>query len=317
VEVGLIREPDPAPDPSTPISAIVPVHDRPDSVKEAVGSLLATGYPRLEIVIVDDGSGEETVSRLRELERAHGSGLRVVRHPDGGNHGPGASRNLGVRMAQGEYVCFLDSDDIVLPGRFARAVAILDADPDVDAVCEPYLKSDDRLAEEPVAVGPRGGLRETLAGPGVRWHTDSILIRRRVFLDLGGFSEALRTSEDWVLWTKLGLAGRVADGGADPVAVYRRHGNNTQPPLENSLLAFLEVLRWSRRRDLERGRLTAVRRGAWGKLLFVADRLREEGRPGRAARLLVESVAASPAFALRAAFWRNLLAAVWQAGIDR
>lgn len=299
----------------TPISVIVPVHDRPDYLPEAVGSLVATGYPGLEILVVDDGSDSQTASCLRELERAHPGVLRIVRHPDGGNHGPGASRNLGVRVANGEYVGFLDSDDVALPARFAEAVAILDGDPTADAVGERYLKGDGGAGSEP--VGDRAGLRKTLLGPGVRWHTDSILIRRRVFLELGGFSESLRTSEDWVLWIKLGLAARLVDGGPRPVAVYRLHGKNTEPILENSLLAFLEILRWARRRELDPARLAAVRRGAWGKMLYVADRLRREGRARRAVGVLVRSAVAAPGFVLRAAFWKNLLAAGWQAGLGR
>lgn len=299
------------------ISAIVPVHDRPGYVREAVESLVATGHSELEIVLVDDGADAETEACLRRLEREHPGAVRIVRHADRGNHGPGASRNLGVRESKGEYVCFLDSDDVALPHRFDRAVAILDQEPAVDAVCEPFLRkgSDDSVA--PVAGGERVGLRRALLGPGVRWHMGSILIRRRTFLELGGFSEALRTSEDWVLWIKLGLAARVMDGGPDPVAIYRRHDRNTRPVFENSLLAFLEVLRWSRRRGIPDQRLAEVRRGAWGKMLYVSDRLRREGSPGRAARLLVATATTVPEFALRPGFWKNLLAAGWQAGRNR
>ena len=299
------------------ISAIVPVHDRPGLVPRAVESLVATGWPALEIVIVDDGSGPDTVACLRELERAHPGHVRVVRHADGGNHGPGASRNLGVRESTGEYVCFLDSDDVVLPHRFERAAAILDRDPSVDAVCERFLKAEGAEGGAAVVAGDREGLQAALLGPGIRWHVGSILLRKGTFVELGGFSERLRTSEDWVLWIKLGLAARVADGGPEPVAVYYRHGSNTVPVLENSLLAFLEVLRWSRRHRLEGAGFEAVRRGAWGKLMYVSDRLRREGRPGRASRMLFAAAATAPRFALRARFWKNVLGAARQAGLGR
>ena len=301
----------------TRISAIVPVHDRPGLLPEAVESLVATGYPDLEIVIVDDGSGGETVACLLDLERRFSGLVRTVRHADGGNHGPGASRNLGVRESSGAYVCFLDSDDVVLPHRFARAVAVLDDDPSIDAVCERFLRADAASGAAPAIARDREGLRKALLGPGVRWHMGSILMRRRAFEELGGFSESLRTSEDWVLWIKLGLAGSVVDGGPEPVAIYRRHGGNTPPVLENSLLAFLEVIRWSRGRRLDAERIAAVRRGAWGKMLYVCDRARREGRPGLAARMLMAAAAADPRFALRGEFWKNLLAAGGQVGLGR
>lgn len=288
----------------TRISVIVPVHDRSETLPEAVESLIATGYPDLEVVVVDDGGGPETAARARALEERFPGVVRTVRHPDGANHGPGASRNLGVRESTGEYICFLDADDVALPGRFARGPTVLDADRSLDAVCERYLRADGGAA--PTPSGERGGLRAALLGPGPRWHTGSILFRRRAFLDLGGFGEALRTSEDWILWIKLALAGRAADGGAEPVSVYRRHGANTEPVLENSLLAFLEVIRWSRGRDLPAGRARLVREGAWGKLIYLCDRLRREGRRGRAARLLLIAAGAVPTFALRPDWWRNL-----------
>jgi glycosyltransferase involved in cell wall biosynthesis len=289
----------------TRISAIVPVHDRSESLAEAVESLIATGYPDLEVVIVEDGAGDQTAARARALETRFPGVVRTVRHPDGRNHGPGPSRNRGVRESTGEYICFLDSDDVVLPGRFARAPAVLDGDGSLDAVCERFLRSGGSWPGTSPARD-RGGLRAALLGPGPLWHTSSVLFRKRSFLDMGGFSESLRTSEDWVLWIKLALAGRVADGGPEPVSVYRRHGENTEPILENSLLAFLEVIRWSRGRDLRADPLRLLREAAWGKLLYVCDRLRRLGRPGRAARLLADAAAAAPSFALRAEYWRNV-----------
>lgn len=290
----------------TRISAIIPVHDRSEHLPEAVASLVATGYPELEVVVVDDGGGAETAARARALEARFPGVVRTVRHADGGNHGPGASRNRGVRESTGEYLCFLDADDLALPARFERAPRALDADRSLDAVCERYLRADARGPAAAVLSGERGGLRAALLGPGPRWHTGSILFRRGAFLDLGGFSESLRTSEDWVLWVKLALAGRAADGGGEPVSVYRRHGENTEPVFENSLLAFLEVIRWSRGRDLPAERIRLVRESAWGKLIFVCDRLCGAGRRGRAARLLLTAAAVVPAFAARPAWWRNL-----------
>jgi glycosyltransferase involved in cell wall biosynthesis len=291
----------------TRISAIIPVHDRSGSLHEAVESLVATRYPNLEIVIVEDGAGAKTTARARSLVERFPDIVRIVRHPDESNHGPGASRNRGVHASTGEYICFLDSDDVVLPDRFARAPSLLDENRSVDGVCERFLREAVQSHDPPIPSGERGGLRGALLGPGLRWHTSSILLRRKCLLDVGGFSETLRTSEDWVLWIKLALVGRMADGGTEPVSIYRRHGENTEPILENSLLAFLEVIRWSGSRGLAEERVRLVREGAWGKLLYVCDRLRRQGRRGRAARLLIASASAVPSFALRIGFWKNLL----------
>jgi glycosyltransferase involved in cell wall biosynthesis len=286
------------------ISAIIPVRNRPRFLREAVESLVATGFPNLEVLIVDDGSEDDTLDRARELERRFPSVVRALRHADGGNHGPGASRNLGVRAAGGEYVCFLDSDDVVLPHRFRRAVPLMETDGTIDAVCEPFLIDDGHGPRSPEPVRDPGRFR---LGSGGRWHTNTVLMRRRCFLDLGGFSERLRTCEDLVLWGKLNLTARIDTSGRRPVAVYRRHSGNESQVLENSLRAYLEVMDWANSRALEERERASLHEAVWGKALYVSDRLRRNGRPALALRMLLSAVKVHPAFASRRSLWKNLL----------
>ena len=293
----------------SPVSAVIPVRDRADYLPEAVGSLIATGYPSLEIVIVDDGSRDDTLVRARGLADRYPHHIRVLRHADGGNHGPGASRNLGVRESRGRYVCFLDSDDVVLPNRFAVAVPMLDADPAVDGVAEGFLVQD-REGGSPREAAGESILSKVAPVPGVRWNVNTILLRRESFLEAGGFSEELRTCEDLVLWAKLLLSSRIVGGGNDPVALYRRHEENTELVLQNSLLAYLEVLRWTRGRNIDPGKIVALRKVTWGKTLFVCDRLARQGRSGLAVRMLRAAARVNPSFLLRPAFWNNLLRAM-------
>ncbi|HET6638429.1 MAG TPA: glycosyltransferase family 2 protein [Gemmatimonadota bacterium] len=293
---------------TTPVSVIVPVRNRLDFLVGAVDSLIATGYPGLEIVIVDDGSSDDTLNGARELERGHSGRIRVFQHEDGGNHGPGASRNLGVRVSTGAYVCFLDSDDVALPNRFRVAVPLLDGDPTIDGVAERYL-----VQEEDGA--PRETHRDSLLpdvapGPGIRWNTNSILLRRRCFVEAEGFSERLRTCEDLALWAKLILSAHIVAGGPDPVVVCRRHAGNTDVILQNSLLAYLEALGWTHGRDLERERIAALREVIWGKMLFVCDRLMRRGESRLAIRILGASARANPHFLLRTLYWKNLQRAI-------
>ncbi|HYO47096.1 MAG TPA: glycosyltransferase family A protein [Gemmatimonadota bacterium] len=292
------------------VSAIIPVRNRPGFLLEAVESLIATAYPNLEILIVDDGSEDETLNCAGELERRFPAIVRTVQHGDGRNHGPGASRNLGVRAVGGKYVCFLDSDDVVLPHRFERAVRLLENDESIDAVCEPFLTDD---GQRPYDVEPEKRPGLTRLGSGGRWNTDTVLLRRRCFLDVGGFSERLRTCEDLVLWGKLILSSRIEESGTEPVAIYRRHGKNTDVILENSLGAHLEVMRWAKKRDLDDGRREALLEIVWGKMLYVSDRLRRDGRPLQAMRMLLATVMAHPAYATRTGFWKNL---VW-GGVEK
>lgn len=290
------------------VSVIIPVHNRPEFLLGAVDSLIATGYPSLEIVIVDDGSSDDTPTRARQLEERFPRMIRVFQHDDGGNHGPGASRNFGVRRSSGGYVCFLDSDDVALPNRFQVAVPLLDQDPAIDGVAERFLIQEGEGAQPREAPG-KPVLSDVMPGPGIRWNTNTILLRRRCFLETGGFSERLRTCEDLALWVKLIISARIVAGGPDPVVVNRLHEGNSELILQNSLLAYLEALGWTRGRDLDRMRIAALREVIWGKMLFVCDRLMRRGESRLAIRMLGASAKANPSFLLRTRYWRNLLRA--------
>ena len=293
------------------VSVIVPVRDGVEFLAASVESLVETGYPNLEVLIVDDGSKDGTLELALELSRRFPSVVRALRHPDGGNHGPGASRNLGARAADGAYLCFLDSDDVVLPHRFQRAVLLLESDESIDAVCEPFLVDEGQGPFRAVLRLKPDGLQ---LGAGGRWHTDSILIRRDCFLEVGGFSERLRTCEDLVLWGKLGLTARIENEGTEPVAIYRRHAGGTVNVLENTLLAYLEIDAWARERSLNRRTKELLREAVWGKALYVGDRLRRVGRPARAMRMLLAAVRRKPGFGVRRELWKNLLGAALDAG---
>jgi hypothetical protein len=140
-------------------------------------------------------------------------------------------------------------------------------------------------------------------------------MRRSCFLDVGGFSERLRTCEDLVLWGKLSLTARMENDGKDPVAIYRRHPGGTVDILENSLWAYLEIDTWARGRTMDERTRAHLRAAVWGKAIYVSDRLRRDGRPGLALRMLLAAVRLHPAFVLRARLWKNLLRAALETGV--
>lgn len=96
------------------ISCIIPVYNRPELIVECVQSVLAQTYDNYEIIIVDDGSTDQTSEVLYELAQQYS---QISVYPQE-NQGPGAARQLGLDHAQGQYVQFLDSDDLILPTKF-------------------------------------------------------------------------------------------------------------------------------------------------------------------------------------------------------
>jgi glycosyltransferase involved in cell wall biosynthesis len=108
------------------VSVVIPVFNAEATLIEAVRSALDQGYPTLEVLAIDDGSGDGSVQRLREF----GPPVRVIQVPNGG---PARARNLGLDQARGKYIAFLDADDVWLPGKLRAQVRLLEARPEVGA----------------------------------------------------------------------------------------------------------------------------------------------------------------------------------------
>jgi glycosyltransferase involved in cell wall biosynthesis len=109
------------------VSAVVIFLNAERYLQEAVESILAQTYPHWELLLVDDGSSDDSSEIARRYAQQSPNRVRYLAHPGHVNRGKGASRNLGIREAQGRYVAFLDADDIWLPHKLGEQVAILDA----------------------------------------------------------------------------------------------------------------------------------------------------------------------------------------------
>jgi hypothetical protein len=178
------------------VSIVVPVFNRPEPLVEAIESGLAQTYRPIEIVIVDDGSTDRTPEVAARLERAHSAEIRVVRRDNGG---PGLARESGRLAASGEFLQYLDSDDLLLPRKLERQVAALRERPDCDVaygICretepdgserEPALRPSDRALDAmfPTFLASRW------------WNTLTPLYRAELCARAGPWS-ALRLEEDW------------------------------------------------------------------------------------------------------------------------
>ena len=109
------------------VSTIIPVHNRAALLRQAVASVLEQTYRPIEIVIVNDGSSDDTAVVADELARQATVPITVVHQA---NAGPGAARQRGLEVARGHFVQFLDSDDLLLPRKFALQVAALQQEPE-------------------------------------------------------------------------------------------------------------------------------------------------------------------------------------------
>ena len=178
------------------VSTIIPVHNRSGMLREAVGSVLAQTYRPIEIIIVDDGSDDGTAEMCDQLAVAHPE-IRVL-HQE--NAGPGAARERGRLVATGEFIQYLDSDDVLLPEKFEQQVAALRANPDCDVAYCKVRYYDFATEEPPQTAAKRTGERIPTMFPSFihsRWWSTNAPLRRRHVSDKTGPWLNLIHEEDW------------------------------------------------------------------------------------------------------------------------
>ena len=207
------------------VSVVIPAYNQARFLRTAVESVLDEPRDDVEVIVVDDGSTDDTPTIATALAARDGR-VRLVRQP---NAGVAAARNAGLRLASGRHVCFLDADDALLAGGMAAHCAVLDGDPAVaftygDAL---LVDEEDRRLPETYSVGRA---RTILSGDilpslllGGYFPPASVMVRRDVLDRIGGFEPALGGHADYDLWLRIVAGGGRAVYLGAPVARYRRH----------------------------------------------------------------------------------------------
>lgn len=183
------------------ISVVLPSRNRAHCLARAVQSVLWQTWGDLELVVVDDGSTDGTGALLEQMEDPR---LRVLRREAG--HGAAAARNAGVAAARGSWIAFQDSDDVWLPHKLERQMALVGREGPEPAVawCGMLRVFAERAQYQPSrpCVRRNGAMLPALLwGPVIG--TQTILVRRDALETVGGFSETLETCEDWELALRL------------------------------------------------------------------------------------------------------------------
>lgn len=234
------------------VTTIIPVFNRPAMLREAVASVLAQTHGAIEVVIVDDGSTDDTGSVADVLAREHPSVIRVVHIPNGG---PGVAREAGRQLARGELIQHLDSDDVLLPRKFELQLAALRDAPECGAAYgwTRYRHEDGRV--EPGPWKRSGEKIDTLFPAMLRsrwWDTPTPLYRRAV-IDRAGAWTTLRIEEDWEYDCRIASSGVRLAYCPEWVAEVRAHastratGRLDVPSLRDRARAHELILRHGQR----------------------------------------------------------------------
>jgi glycosyltransferase involved in cell wall biosynthesis len=220
------------------VSTVIPTYNRRALIQRSVDSALAQTYPRQEIIVVDDGSTDGTGDLLREL---FGARIRYVWQRNGG---VSSARNHGMRLARGELIALLDSDDLWDATKLEKQVAFLADHTDYGMVLTDVRRVDG--AGKPIDVFRRRDviradgdvLADVLLNPALV--PASILIRRQVFEQLGGFDESLRTAEDIEFHLRIAAAFKV--GVIDEVLTIAARANDGLSSLATSDSDYVRVM---------------------------------------------------------------------------
>lgn len=264
--------------PMTPslVTIVIPCFNYSQFLGKAIRSVQTQQYSPFEIVVVDDGSTDDSAALA---ERA---GVRVIRQP---NSGLGSARDTGLAAATGEFVVFLDADDELLPGALASGVAALRDRPAISCVvrrCQMMDAEDRPLPSHYREIDTDDLYREWLHANFV-WTPGAAMFRTSRIAAMGGFPADLGPASDYAIYLALARQGEVA---FDPreVVRYRQHDHNMSLDPVLMLRAVLGVLRLERRSvpDAYRDSLRTSHR-LWREYYGeqIVQRLRHDWRAGR------------------------------------
>jgi GT2 family glycosyltransferase len=279
--------------PAPSFSIVIAAYQAAGTIRAALESAFAQTVPAADVVVCDDGSTDDLATAIAPFADR----ITLVRQA---NAGEGAAKNTGVRAAGGDFAVFLDADDVFAPERLGALRELASARPDLDILTtDAFLELDGsvvrrcydatwtfEVADQRAAILERNFVFGLAA------------VRRRVFLEAGGFDEALRYATDWDLWSRLVLDGSRAGLVAEPLATYRLGSTSLSAQRAALLRGRCAVLEKSLARndltDSERRRgieaLAANRRGA---LLAEAQQALVDGDPHARVRALRVAAARS------------------------
>ena len=230
------------------ISAVIPAYNSADFIADAIASIVKQTHPVDEIIIVDDGSADNTEQVVQGI-------FGAIRYYKQANQGPSAARNQGVKMAGGDWIAFLDADDQWTPDKIEKQLAALARYPELQLIAGDMAEIDSQnrlltpsvldkhqllqdfrqLGGQPMPHALTALLRKNFIPTG------TVLVRRDVVLAAGLFNESIRFGEDLELWAK--IAARHAITCLPQILMLRRlHGNNATQLTGRMLADLVKVM---------------------------------------------------------------------------
>lgn len=251
------------------VSVVIPLYNKGRYIGEALQSVLSQTVQEFEVIVVDDGSTDGSADRVAEIKDER---IRLIHKV---NAGAAAARNTGIMVAQGEWIAFLDADDRWLPHNLECHFKQLEQQPDVQWSAGLFNRrsgthvtpmkinrellasqSDGNVVRDALMVLPHGFLC-----------TDTMLIRKDVFIEVGSMDQTLRTAEDLDMWLRIAMAYPRMAYCVEPIAEYSVEvaGSLTHQQVRDPL--NLPHFRFARKHQVTAAALSAERQDAVNRLI--------------------------------------------------
>lgn len=181
------------------ISVIIPVYNGEKTIRETIESVLNQTWTDLEVLVINDGSQDSTLKIVSNIEDTR---LKVFNYS---NAGLSASRNRGITLAQGEYVSFLDADDLWTPDKLELQLKALEANPEAAVAYSwvNYITETGEFFRSGNYINMNGNIYEKFLNQNVLENGSNPLIRKQALTEVGGFDQDLSYAEDWDMWMRL------------------------------------------------------------------------------------------------------------------
>jgi glycosyltransferase involved in cell wall biosynthesis len=272
------------------VSVVIPNYNYAAYLRQAIDSVLTQSYANVEVIVVDDGSTDDSA----EVLDSYGDRIRWFRQK---NSGVSVARNRGIEEARGKYIAFLDADDFWRPEKLAHQVPLFSNASVGMVYCgiEHINLQGQSLAS--ITHGMRGHVLEDVAQltiVGIPAHSSTAVFRKSALDQLGGFDERISTSADWDMFRRVSCHFAV-EFVPEALVLYRIHGSgmhlNVARMEHDMLLGFEKMFQ-----DPAAAEIHPLRRRCYAKLyLTISGSYLQAGNRGRALQYALRSVVQSPA----------------------
>jgi glycosyltransferase involved in cell wall biosynthesis len=267
------------------VSVIILTYQRAYWVKEAIESVLSQTYKDYEIIVINDGSTDNTAEVLSQFQ----NNIKIIEQK---NKGVAAARNIAINNSQGRYIAFLDDDDIWLPTKLEKQIMLLEANDKIGLIYSDmsYFDEKEIFPETTAKKRPLPLARISwmlFPYPNLTPRPSSVVVRQETLDEIGLFDESLTTCEDYDLWL------RICEKWLfyyldEPLTMYRLSDTNMSKNQERTLISSLQVQEKAieRHPDYRRLPVNLLERGYYKFYLDLARLYINQGKGDKARQVI-------------------------------